>query len=52
MTLDLHITLGEVITAASCVTSVLAAYFRLSARLDLIEFKVNELWERRAHRRD
>ena len=52
MNLDMHITLGELITAASCVVSVIAAYFKLSERIGVIEFKVNDLWERRAHRRD
>lgn len=49
MTLDLNITLGEVITAASCVVSIVAAYTRIAARLDVVEFKVNELWERTEH---
>lgn len=52
MTLDMHITLGELIIAGTTIVSVTAAYFRLSERLLVLETKVGDLWDRRSRPRD
>jgi hypothetical protein len=51
MTLDMHISIGELVVAGSFIISVVGVYARLSERLAVLETKVDDMWHGRTRRR-
>ena len=51
MTLDWTISIGNIVSIVIIVASVLVAFYKVSARLGVVQFQVEQMWkiyERRA----